>query len=343
MDLYKDFTEEEIRLLVATGRGSRTKDWWINSSKEAIEARNKKISNSWFSKSDEEREEVNFRRGRSISDTWKNLSEEDKIGRVDRSSKGLTKYWKCMPRARREEISIILSLKGKKRWKNMSEEDKLRISKAWTQGWINKWTNMSEEDKTLFRTLCSGRLRGMSEESRTARGNRISEGLRLYHANKSPEEILMFSRNISEGWARKPVSEKKDFSKRKSEDSKKYWEVLPEEEKNERMRRINSSNKQGPTEPEVFLGMYLETRSPGEWKYNGSGNSSPLVRFGGKTPDFINLLGKKEVIEVFGVYWHPLEDEEDRIRHYKKYGFRCIVIWQYDCYLWKELDRIFGN
>lgn len=63
---------------------------------------------------------------------------------------------------------------------------------------------------------------------------------------------------------------------------------------------------------------------PTEYKYVGGGE----FILGGKCPDFLNVNGKKKVIEVFGNYWHKGEDPNVIIEHYKKYGFDCLVVWE---------------
>ena len=60
------------------------------------------------------------------------------------------------------------------------------------------------------------------------------------------------------------------------------------------------------------------------FKYTGNGE----VWFGNRNPDFINTNGRKQVIELFGTYWHPVFDVADRTEHYKKYAFGCLVIWE---------------
>jgi len=90
------------------------------------------------------------------------------------------------------------------------------------------------------------------------------------------------------------------------------------------------------TFPERVVELWLEEHRPGEWKYTGAAKE---VIIGGRAPDFINMNGKKEVIEVFGEYWHPESDVEQRIAHYRKYGFDCKVIWDYEC-LPREIEKI---
>jgi len=87
-----------------------------------------------------------------------------------------------------------------------------------------------------------------------------------------------------------------------------------------------------PTAPERQMRTLLDTHFPGEWKYVGNGD----VIIGGKNPDFMNVNGRKAVIEVFGDYWHskrvtgkePEQEVADRIAHFARYGFDCLVIWE---------------
>ena len=56
-------------------------------------------------------------------------------------------------------------------------------------------------------------------------------------------------------------------------------------------------------------------------------------------PDFIEVNGKKQIVEIMGRYWHSpllnLKIREDakllyREKHYKKYGWKTIFIWDTD-------------
>ena len=60
-----------------------------------------------------------------------------------------------------------------------------------------------------------------------------------------------------------------------------------------------------------------------EYKYVGNGE----VWFGGKNPDFMNTNGQKKLIELWGNYFHKGQNPQDRIDHFKKYGFETLVIW----------------
>jgi len=60
---------------------------------------------------------------------------------------------------------------------------------------------------------------------------------------------------------------------------------------------------------------------------------------GRKNPDFVNEESKK-IIEFFGEYWHSekfrkikknnLEHEQDRIKYFNEYGYKTLVIWDYE-------------
>lgn len=69
------------------------------------------------------------------------------------------------------------------------------------------------------------------------------------------------------------------------------------------------------------------------------------VWIGGKNPDFINE-DKKMIIELFGDYWHGKDftgienykHELDRVNHYKKFGYKALVVWEYELD-GKNIDR----
>ena len=104
----------------------------------------------------------------------------------------------------------------------------------------------------------------------------------------------------------------------------------------EGMSKAMSRVSQGPNNSEQQLQSILDSHFPGEWEYVGDGK----VWFGGRNPDFINVNSKKQVIEMFGVYWHDTDlfpdrpTEEELTVHYKKYGIDCLIFWEYD--IWDE-------
>ncbi len=60
-----------------------------------------------------------------------------------------------------------------------------------------------------------------------------------------------------------------------------------------------------------------------------TGNGTFLIGF--KNPDFICTDGRKLCLEVANRFHHNEFWEENRIKHFEKYGWKCIVIW------WEEI------
>jgi len=90
-----------------------------------------------------------------------------------------------------------------------------------------------------------------------------------------------------------------------------------------------------PTKPEQQLQSILDKHFP-QFKYNG--DFSLGITLAGHIPDFVNTNGKKELIEVFGDYWHSPEviaddwkrSELGKVMLYGSVGYRCLVIWEHD-------------
>jgi len=108
--------------------------------------------------------------------------------------------------------------------------------------------------------------------------------------------------------------------------------------KRRQLEAICRGNQRKITKPERRLRNGLNKMFPGEYKFVGDGK----VWIVGKNPDFINVNGQKKIIEIFGTFWHSenytgrtkKEEEDRRINHFAKYGFRTLIVWQ------KELQDI---
>jgi len=79
-----------------------------------------------------------------------------------------------------------------------------------------------------------------------------------------------------------------------------------------------------PNEAELQLGRVLDSLFPGEYRYVGDFS----FWIDGKNPDFVNVNGKKKIVELFGDYWHKKEDEGRRVQHFKRFGFDTLIVWQ---------------
>lgn len=66
------------------------------------------------------------------------------------------------------------------------------------------------------------------------------------------------------------------------------------------------------------------------YKFTGSGQDLFFIRINNsrlRVPDFTSFHHKK-VIEIFGTYWHPPEEENQAIAEYASVGWGCLVIWE---------------
>lgn len=103
---------------------------------------------------------------------------------------------------------------------------------------------------------------------------------------------------------------------------------------------VKHSGKYTPTRPEQ---MVIDFNIQG-LIYNGNKKDSTTLRFAKKehksssTPDFI-YEGTNKLIEVFGTYWHPKEDEEKYTKAYEENGYKVLIIWEDKLYDNPELEK----
>ena len=88
-----------------------------------------------------------------------------------------------------------------------------------------------------------------------------------------------------------------------------------------------------PNSQEILLNSILDEFFPGQWEFVGDGKS--IV--GTKSPDFISTNGRKEIIELYGDYWHRDDNPQDRIDYFKNYGYSALIIWNYEL---KDENRV---
>lgn len=94
-----------------------------------------------------------------------------------------------------------------------------------------------------------------------------------------------------------------------------------------------------PNKQEDYLMNLLENLYPKEWKYVGNGE----VIIEGKNPDYININGKKKIIELFGNRWHEKKEEKERIDIFAKYGYKTLIIWSSELSSKKKLLNKLNN
>ena len=122
------------------------------------------------------------------------------------------------------------------------------------------------------------------------------------------------------------------FSEEALERMSKAGKALWQDE--EFVKKWFKANQKHPNSIEDLVDKILQRNVPNEWKYNG--NFEAEVTIGGMIPDFVNVNGRKAVIEVFGNYWHDETKrginwkytEFGRKAAYSQLGYICVVIWE---------------
>jgi len=92
------------------------------------------------------------------------------------------------------------------------------------------------------------------------------------------------------------------------------------------LKTVHSSQRE-PNRSELRLLQIINTVCS-QFKYNG--DLSLGIVIDGLVPDFVNIDGKKQLIELFGDYWHKPTEEEVKKLRYAKVGFDCLVIWDHE-------------
>jgi hypothetical protein len=113
---------------------------------------------------------------------------------------------------------------------------------------------------------------------------------------------------------------------------KNYWA----NEDNVRVMTENRIKGQriGPNKAEIKLMSLLDAHFKGEWVFNKS-----KIIIDKKIPDFVNINGKKKLIELQGCYHHGCPICKRSTKHnnfiqkaliYKNYGFDTLEIWEHE-------------
>jgi hypothetical protein len=90
-----------------------------------------------------------------------------------------------------------------------------------------------------------------------------------------------------------------------------------------------SKSNHSKTRPEKKVHTHLDSVHPNKFGYNGQGQLG--IHPDGLTPDFVRLDGIKQVIEVFGSYWHSDPNEvNEKQERYAKHGYESLFIWDYE-------------
>ena len=204
--------------------------------------------------------------------------------------------------------------KGKATWVannhqcSLGTRGKIRRAKLGNKNCLGKQNALGFKHTEMEKNLMSLRRKGhlVSEETR----NKIAEAHRGHPVSKETREKLR-QWNLAHRDTLIKIG-------------KKAWEH-PDKVAT-MMANMLQARHQKPNKLEAQFSELLNTYFPNEWKYVGNGG----LIIGGKCPDFVNTNGRKQLIELFGNYWHKNESPDTKIKFYKQYGFDTLVLWETD-------------
>lgn len=187
-------------------------------------------------------------------------------------------------------------------WANLSPEEYKEFNNKLSEAQRRRWARISESEKEKFRINCET---SWTEEKRLAAGKRIA------------------IRNT-----KRPMSEKLLAGKRGGEAMKKFWMDSGNEVEKELIKKqiVTKALKfRGMTGPEQDLLSELNILVKDEYKFNNG-----WFILGGKVPDFVNVNGKKKLIEMFGEHWHSEDEVAKRISYFRKFGYQTLILWDWE-------------
>lgn len=211
---------------------------------------------------------------------------------------------------RKQKISVrTLSQSVKLDWSRYSDTDKLkRISKTTSK---NCGRHLTEEHKAKISVAGSRQPKGIPRTD--IERQHISEGVKKWYADMSSENKAKMKDNRNSAQRGKRFFELHPEVAR--EQGIKFWLDL------DKARKLIGHK---PNKSELRLLALLNKNFPSQWKYVGNGK----VWLGHRCPDFMNVDGKKQLIELFGIHWHNALSSGERTEYFKQFGFDTLVIWE---------------
>jgi len=273
----------------------------------------------------------------SLANLGKHLSEEARL-KMGLAHKGQIPWNKGKPMSEEQKVKLREANLGK----SLSEETKLKI------GLANRGKHLTEETKAKIKEANTGKVR--TEEVRLNIGKIHKEKW----SNPEYREKQRHSGNCAftdKNGENNPFFEKHHTEETRDklkaallgrvnipsqiEEWKKVMQKYFDDEEwvGQRIRKSQLAQHKRPNKPETILLTLLDTLYPGEWKYVGDFS----MTLGRCCPDFANVNGKKQLIEMYGDYYHKGQDPQDRIDYFKEYGFDTLVIWEHEL---KDTDAV---
>ena len=160
-----------------------------------------------------------------------------------------------------------------------------------------------------------GQIKRFQRPEEREKAGRANRGNKM---TRTPEYIAKLRNNARRRWANP------EFKHRMSKILTEIANRPEVKANNLRRLRIGLNKHIKPNKPGTELLELLTIRFPNQWKYTGNWD----FMIGHRNPDFVNVNGQKQIIELFGVYWHSIFDIAKVTNFYKQYGFTTLIIWE---------------
>ena len=244
---------------------------------------------------------------------WRsNLSPEEKNEIAERRSRGIKRRWK-----EDEEWAEQQRIKLRENIASISDEERKRRSEKCRLTLEKYWSN--PKNKARHRKLIRSKT---SVISATLKGKKKPPRTKKHKVN--------ISAAMRKVWAdRKASGEDRTIAKKIAQTLRERLESDPELKGKLIKQFLEGARICGGLKPnyaEKKLKLILDKNFPKEFKINVDGR----VIIANKIPDFINVNGKKAIVELFGSYWHEPSEEASRKKLFSEYGFRTAIIWEKD-------------
>ena len=178
-----------------------------------------------------------------------------------------------------------------------------------------RWVRIDKQPMKCYRCSRPTSLLGaLTDERRSKLSTAIKRRIELFGLPKEFYRNLSGSNNPMFGKQQTIASIEKN-----RQSNKRNWESPEYQDK---WAKANLYPHVKQNKPEHEIEDYL--------KYSGVefvGDGRFWIGYPPRNPDFIHRKNRK-IVEFFGNYWHKPKDELDRVNHYKKYGWDCLVIWE---------------
>jgi len=212
-----------------------------------------------------------------------------------------------------------------------TEEHREAHSKRMQAWWASRTAEQMKEEKQKRVEGNRKHWEEVGDEGRSERGRLTSEG------QDNPETRQKMSdnarrRNLEASAKGLHPFQDPVLKERVSQLHRDFWkDESKEEEQRAIIKKIaqnQTKTNNGKTHDERLLEYILEDLFPGEWRYN----EKCWFMLGRRFPDFVNVNGKKKVIEVFGEHWHEFEEVQEKKDYYAQFGYETLVLWDYEIY-----------